>query len=80
MSERKTRRQAAMEAAAAAADADSTPTKSNAHGDMNGNSHAQTPITLDADDGPSENIFLFWPNLIGRCSRLPCSFAASTDD
>lgn len=54
-----------MAAAAADADADGTPTKSDAHGDINGNSHAQTPITLDTDAGPGENIFLFWPNLIG---------------
>jgi CDP-diacylglycerol--inositol 3-phosphatidyltransferase len=68
MSERKTRRQAAaaaVAAAAAAADADSTPTKSDAHDDMNGNSHTKTPITSDTDAGPDENIFLFWPNLIG---------------
>ncbi|KAI0444457.1 CDP-diacylglycerol-inositol 3-phosphatidyltransferase-like protein PIS [Xylaria telfairii] len=52
MSERKTRRQTAMAAA------NETPTKSDMHGDtdMNGSS----TVT-----GPTENIFMFWPNLIG---------------
>ncbi|KAJ8132521.1 hypothetical protein O1611_g1105 [Lasiodiplodia mahajangana] len=59
MSERRTRRQAALAAA------NETPTKSDAHGDMNGNSddHVSTMPTKHA--GPTENIFLFWPNLIG---------------
>ncbi|KAI0406975.1 CDP-diacylglycerol-inositol 3-phosphatidyltransferase-like protein PIS [Xylaria palmicola] len=59
MSERRTRRQAAMEAA------NETPTKSGAHGDMNGNSAARVSGTSNTDAGPAENIFLFWPNLIG---------------
>ncbi|KAH8166408.1 hypothetical protein CIB48_g1830 [Xylaria polymorpha] len=52
MSERKTRRQTALAAA------NETPTKSDTHGDidMNGSS----TVT-----GPAENIFMFWPNLIG---------------
>ncbi|KAI1171338.1 CDP-diacylglycerol-inositol 3-phosphatidyltransferase-like protein PIS [Nemania sp. FL0916] len=62
MSERRTRRQAAMEAAAA--EASETPTKPGVRGDMNGNSDA--PISIASrTDGPGENIFLFWPNLIG---------------
>ncbi|KAJ8119198.1 hypothetical protein ONZ43_g3809 [Nemania bipapillata] len=61
MSERRTRRQAAMAAAAA----NETPTKSEAHSDMNGNSDAHVSTTSTKDTGPTENIFLFWPNLIG---------------
>ncbi|KAI1741157.1 CDP-diacylglycerol-inositol 3-phosphatidyltransferase-like protein PIS [Xylaria scruposa] len=61
MSERKTRRQAAMAAANA------TPTESDAHGDMdmNGSSDTHTSATPKTITGPAENIFLFWPNLIG---------------
>ncbi|KAI0116292.1 CDP-diacylglycerol-inositol 3-phosphatidyltransferase-like protein PIS [Nemania sp. FL0031] len=59
MSERRTRRQAAMAAA------NETPTKSDAHGDMNGNSDDHVSTTPVKHAGPTENIFLFWPNLIG---------------
>ncbi|KAI8955176.1 CDP-diacylglycerol-inositol 3-phosphatidyltransferase-like protein PIS [Xylaria longipes] len=61
MSERKTRRQAAMAAA------NETPTKSDAHGDtdMNGSNDAYVSTTSKTTAGPAENIFLFWPNLIG---------------
>ncbi|KAJ2997145.1 hypothetical protein NUW58_g749 [Xylaria curta] len=64
MSERRTRRQAAMEAAAAA---DENPAKpgADAHGDANGNSAAHTSATSNTHANPAENIFLFWPNLIG---------------
>ncbi|KAI2624671.1 CDP-alcohol phosphatidyltransferase-domain-containing protein [Hypomontagnella submonticulosa] len=69
MSERRTRRQAAMEAAAVAASTDETPIKTDeAEVTMNGN--AQPVASSDAKvDGtpqePQENIFLFWPNIIG---------------
>ncbi|KAI1328049.1 CDP-diacylglycerol-inositol 3-phosphatidyltransferase-like protein PIS [Xylariaceae sp. FL0255] len=57
MSGRKTRRQTALEAAAA----DETTDKSVAEPQLNGN-HATSPVE---DDYIRENIFLFWPNLIG---------------
>ncbi|TRX94611.1 hypothetical protein FHL15_004383 [Xylaria flabelliformis] len=65
MSERKTRRQAAMAAAAAATN--ETPTESDVHGgtDMNGSSDIHTSTAPKTTTGPAENIFLFWPNLIG---------------
>ncbi|KAI0427960.1 CDP-diacylglycerol-inositol 3-phosphatidyltransferase-like protein PIS [Xylaria sp. FL1042] len=53
MSERRTRRQAAMAAA------DEEVVKSDALSNPNGT----TALNLNA--GPAENIFLFWPNLIG---------------
>ncbi|KAI1753012.1 CDP-diacylglycerol-inositol 3-phosphatidyltransferase-like protein PIS [Xylaria castorea] len=61
MSERKTRRQTAMAAA------NETPIKSDAHNDtdMNGSSDAHASTTSKTATGPAENIFLFWPNLIG---------------
>lgn len=59
MSERRTRRQTALAAA------NETPTKSDAHSDMNGNSDSHVSTTSTKDAGPTENIFLFWPNLIG---------------
>ncbi|KAI1124188.1 CDP-diacylglycerol-inositol 3-phosphatidyltransferase-like protein PIS [Nemania abortiva] len=61
MSERRTRRQAALAAA------NETPTKSDALSEMNGNSdaHVSTTTTSAKEAGPTENIFLFWPNLIG---------------
>ncbi|KAI3320610.1 CDP-diacylglycerol-inositol 3-phosphatidyltransferase-like protein PIS [Xylariaceae sp. AK1471] len=59
MSERKTRRQAAL---AAASD---TPTKADASRDMNGNGIAHASTGSNTGTGPVENIFLFWPNLIG---------------
>ncbi|KAI0865251.1 CDP-diacylglycerol-inositol 3-phosphatidyltransferase-like protein PIS [Xylaria cubensis] len=62
MSERKTRRQTAMAAAAI-----QTPTESDAHGDtdMNGSGDTHISTAPKTTTGPAENIFLFWPNLIG---------------
>lgn len=67
MSERRTRRQAAVAAAA-----DSTPTKAAPESIAeqkvltNGNGEAHTHV-VEADESsePKENIFLFAPNLIG---------------
>ncbi|KAI1110232.1 CDP-diacylglycerol-inositol 3-phosphatidyltransferase-like protein PIS [Nemania sp. NC0429] len=60
MSERRTRRQAAAEAAA-----NETPTKSGAESDQGAISDAHGSSASTRDGGPAENIFLFWPNLIG---------------
>ncbi|KAI0019813.1 CDP-diacylglycerol-inositol 3-phosphatidyltransferase-like protein PIS [Xylariomycetidae sp. FL0641] len=63
MSERKTRRQTALEAAA-----EETPTKSVAETTINGNgkSHGSSEApTLKDDTSVQENIFTFWPNIIG---------------
>ncbi len=67
MSERRTRRQAAMAAA------NETPTKSDALRDLDGNGDAHvSPAPKTTSAGPAENIFLFWPNLIGECpGRFP---------
>ncbi|GAP85695.1 putative CDP-alcohol phosphatidyltransferase [Rosellinia necatrix] len=60
--EKRSRRQAAATAAAA----DETPTKPTVNGDLNGDGHARVAVASTmADAGPAENIFLFWPNLIG---------------
>ncbi|KAI1165814.1 CDP-diacylglycerol-inositol 3-phosphatidyltransferase-like protein PIS [Nemania serpens] len=59
MSERRTRRQAALAAA------NETPTKSGAQSDPNGINDAHASTISTRDDGPTENIFVFWPNLIG---------------
>ncbi|KAI1821041.1 CDP-diacylglycerol-inositol 3-phosphatidyltransferase-like protein PIS [Xylaria intraflava] len=61
MSERRTRRQAALAAA------NEAPADSNAPRDINGNgdTHASVASDTDSDSSPPENIFLFWPNLIG---------------
>ncbi|KAI1815728.1 CDP-diacylglycerol-inositol 3-phosphatidyltransferase-like protein PIS [Poronia punctata] len=60
MSERRTRRQAALAAA------NETPTKSRAVSEPNGNgsAHEATPRDITSS-GPAENIFTFWPNVIG---------------
>ncbi|KAI1449355.1 CDP-alcohol phosphatidyltransferase-domain-containing protein [Annulohypoxylon stygium] len=79
MSERRTRRQAALAAAAAAND---TPTKSNNDVAMNGNGIdtdenglAVAPSDSKAEDYPHENIFIFWPNIIGY-SRIVLAIAS----
>ncbi|KAI1632322.1 CDP-diacylglycerol-inositol 3-phosphatidyltransferase-like protein PIS [Biscogniauxia mediterranea] len=72
MSERRTRRQAALAAA------NETPTKSTSDVDTNssGNGSAHSPIpALDAKASPSENVFLFWPNIIGY-SRIVLAIAS----
>ncbi|KAI1341850.1 CDP-diacylglycerol-inositol 3-phosphatidyltransferase-like protein PIS [Xylariaceae sp. FL0016] len=73
MSERQTRRQAALAAA------NDTPTKSVAESDMNGSgvdgaAHAVAPKS-NSNDSPQENIFLFWPNIIGY-SRIVLAIAS----
>ncbi|KAI1381330.1 CDP-alcohol phosphatidyltransferase-domain-containing protein [Hypoxylon crocopeplum] len=76
MSERRTRRQAALAAAAAAAD--DTPTISDKEVTiMNGNGNGQAVISSDSkvDSAPRENIFLFWPNIIGY-SRIVLAIAS----
>lgn len=61
MTERVTRRQAAL---AAAAD---TPNRSNKESvAINGNGNIQAAADAIADASPRENIFLFWPNIIGK--------------
>ncbi|KAI1766844.1 CDP-alcohol phosphatidyltransferase-domain-containing protein [Hypoxylon sp. FL1150] len=64
MSERVTRRQAALAAAA-----EDTPNGSNKavaiNGNGNGNGNIQAAADAIADAIPRENIFLFWPNIIG---------------
>ncbi|KAI1102010.1 CDP-alcohol phosphatidyltransferase-domain-containing protein [Jackrogersella minutella] len=81
MSERRTRRQAALAAAAAAND---TPTKSNndevamngnGGSNTNGNVQAVAPLDHKVDDSPRENIFVFWPNIIGY-SRIVLAIAS----
>ncbi|KAI1213636.1 CDP-alcohol phosphatidyltransferase-domain-containing protein [Annulohypoxylon truncatum] len=81
MSERRTRRQAALAAAAAAND---TPTKSNNHDDValnsdgisnDGNGLAVAPSDSKVDNSPRENIFIFWPNIIGY-SRIVLAIAS----
>ncbi|KAI1453807.1 CDP-alcohol phosphatidyltransferase-domain-containing protein [Annulohypoxylon moriforme] len=80
MSERRTRRQAALAAAAAA---DDTPTKSNNNdATMNGNGIsndenglAVAPSESKVDNYPRENIFIFWPNIIGY-SRIVLAIAS----
>ena len=63
MSERRTRRQAALDAASDDTTNKDTPeTSMNGHGVVakeNGKDHKAK------DDSPRENIFLFWPNVIG---------------
>ncbi|KAI2631629.1 CDP-diacylglycerol-inositol 3-phosphatidyltransferase-like protein PIS [Xylaria nigripes] len=59
MSERRTRRQAALAAASAA------PMKSDALQEINENGDTHASVASSTDDSPAENIFLFWPNLIG---------------
>lgn len=66
MSVRQTRRQAAL-AAANEPDNDGVSAASSAndevHSPMNGSGNGQ--VRKNAGDHPDENIFLFWPNIIG---------------
>ncbi|XXG97524.1 hypothetical protein Hte_003829 [Hypoxylon texense] len=63
MSERVTRRQAAL---AAAAGEDTPIVPNNEAVAMNGNGNSQAAISSDVEAaGPKENIFVFWPNIIG---------------
>ncbi|KAI2464299.1 CDP-alcohol phosphatidyltransferase-domain-containing protein [Annulohypoxylon bovei var. microspora] len=80
MPERRTRRQAALAAAAAAND---TPTKSN-NDDIaingNGISNDEKDLAVAPSDSkalnfPKENIFIFWPNIIGY-SRIVLAIAS----
>ncbi|KAI1404155.1 CDP-alcohol phosphatidyltransferase-domain-containing protein [Hypoxylon fuscum] len=73
MSERITRRQAALAAAAA----EDTPIKSVEEASMNGNGNGQQVLSSDspADASPRENIFAFWPNIIGY-SRIVLAIAS----
>lgn len=67
MSVRQTRRQAAAAAAAAAATAESPKIASEEPIEqvaMNGNGNGNT-LTESSENVPKENIFLFWPNIIG---------------
>ncbi|KAK1674323.1 CDP-alcohol phosphatidyltransferase [Colletotrichum godetiae] len=72
MSVRQTRRQAAQAAAA-----ESSKVTSDGPADqvaMNGNGNG-APVTEASEDGPKENIFLFWPNIIGY-SRIVLAIAS----
>ncbi|KAI0595838.1 CDP-diacylglycerol-inositol 3-phosphatidyltransferase-like protein PIS [Biscogniauxia sp. FL1348] len=72
MSERRTRRQAALAAA------NETPTKSTSDVDTNSSSNGSAPSpvpALDAQAPSSENVFLFWPNIIGY-SRIVLAIAS----
>jgi CDP-diacylglycerol--inositol 3-phosphatidyltransferase len=60
MSERRTRRQAALAAA------NDTPTKPDVQGEINGNGNTHVSAASHTGNGPVENVFLFWPNLIGQ--------------
>ncbi|EMR69400.1 hypothetical protein MGN70_012530 [Eutypa lata] len=65
MSERRTRRQTAL----AAASNDETPTKATSDITTNGNSVGSNDHAVATDENmstiPKENIFIFWPNVIG---------------
>ena len=69
MSERRTRRQAARDAASDDTTKDTPDTDMNGHGvaKENGNDHKAK------DSSPKENIFLFWPNVIGMVLSQPIS-------
>ncbi|KAI8960859.1 CDP-alcohol phosphatidyltransferase-domain-containing protein [Daldinia sp. FL1419] len=89
MSERRTRRQAALASAAestanVADDTINQPEATmNGNGDAsntnkavsNGNGSAIASLDSKADDYPKENIFLFWPNIIGY-SRIVLAIAS----
>lgn len=62
MSVRQTRRQAAQAAAAESSKVTTTGPADQVA--MNGNGNG-TSVTEASEDGPKENIFLFWPNIIG---------------
>lgn len=66
-----------------AAAATETPTKSGAQSEPDGISDAPVSTPSTRDDGPTENIFLFWPNLIGQYPSfliiLPCRAQHRTD-
>ncbi|KAI0100702.1 CDP-alcohol phosphatidyltransferase-domain-containing protein [Hypoxylon sp. NC0597] len=80
MSERRTRRQAALAAAAAAADdtaakSNQDETIMNGSGNENDNGLAVAPSDSKVDSSPQENIFIFWPNIIGY-SRIVLAIAS----
>ncbi|PTB43346.1 uncharacterized protein TrAFT101_001903 [Trichoderma asperellum] len=62
MSAPRTRRRAAQEKLEQVSDDDRSP----AVVDGNGSAH-DAPEASDSDSGSDENIFLFWPNIIGYC-------------
>lgn len=79
MSERRTRRQTAL----AAASNDETPTKATSDITTNGNSVGSNDHAVATDEImstiPKENIFIFWPNVIGMQSSLPlCSYVSAS--
>lgn len=72
MSTRQTRRQAAQAAREASSPGTSEPASPQEDDSlMNGNGKARAPAPPDAAD--QENIFLFWPNIIGNAPRAPRS-------
>ncbi|KAJ0342425.1 hypothetical protein COL922a_001116 [Colletotrichum nupharicola] len=73
MSIRQTRRQAAQ-AAAAAAESPKVAVEETEQVTMNGNGNGATR-TEPSESGPKENIFLFWPNIIGY-SRIVLAIAS----
>jgi CDP-diacylglycerol--inositol 3-phosphatidyltransferase len=69
MSVRQTRRQAALAASPdAAAKSPATASEAPQVGDGNGAVPQAAASGLAASDAPKENIFLFWPNIIGATS------------
>ncbi|OTA91044.1 hypothetical protein M434DRAFT_397527 [Hypoxylon sp. CO27-5] len=79
MSERRTRRQAALAAAAAADDTAAKPNQDetimNGNSNENDNGEAVVPSDSKIDSSPRENIFIFWPNIIGY-SRIVLAIAS----
>ena len=70
MSARVTRRQAAKarDPAASSSDDEATaaaPDLKSLNGDGNGNGSARQETQAPSDEPAQENIFLFWPNIIG---------------
>ncbi|KAF4931845.1 CDP-diacylglycerol--inositol 3-phosphatidyltransferase [Colletotrichum viniferum] len=74
MSVRQTRRQAAQAAAAAADSPKVAVEEPTEQVTMNGNGNGATR-TEPSESGPKENIFLFWPNIIGY-SRIVLAIAS----
>ncbi|KAK2780126.1 cdp-diacylglycerol-inositol 3-phosphatidyltransferase pis [Colletotrichum kahawae] len=74
MSVRQTRRQAAQAAAAAAESPKVAVEEPTEQVTMNGNGNGATR-TERSESGPKENIFLFWPNIIGY-SRIVLAIAS----